>query len=199
MATVVRSLRVQKIKSQYQHLARALYALVVWELNFKGYRERQLVGSLQKSPTLFSLLVFSITSKIAAPAVAGLAAYLLSAERYRHYVRVPTMVGTRVKAAIQQLAYPRTPGELFPVVWNGLGPPAVPCGPNGKRQFIPRESVCPLSPVSPNSTATRTSTTTSTVTITITDTVTTIGYEIVSSSYPCITYFPYKSLANKIF
>jgi hypothetical protein len=56
---------------------------------------------------------------LAAPAVAGLAAYLMSLDRYNAQIQVPGSVAKNVRNLIQSLAYERF--RLQPsVVWNGI-------------------------------------------------------------------------------
>jgi len=56
---------------------------------------------------------------LAAPAVAGLAAYLMSLDRYRVQLLVPGSVARNVRDLIKSLAYARL--QLQPaVVWNGI-------------------------------------------------------------------------------
>jgi hypothetical protein len=74
---------------------------------------------LQTLPILFSDPVYSITSKIAAAMVSGLAAYLLSADLYRQYLQVEGEVAQRVKQLIQELAYRRIPTG-FLLLYNGM-------------------------------------------------------------------------------
>jgi hypothetical protein len=56
---------------------------------------------------------------LAAPAVAGLAAYFMSLDQYRQQIQVPGSVARNVRDLIRSLAYARSP--LQPVVaWNGI-------------------------------------------------------------------------------
>jgi len=56
---------------------------------------------------------------LAAPAVAGLAAYLMSLDQYRGQLLVPGSVARNVRDLIKSLAYARLPNQPA-VLWNGI-------------------------------------------------------------------------------
>jgi len=56
---------------------------------------------------------------LAVPAVAGLAAYLLSLDHYRGRLLVPGSVARNVRDLIQSLAYARLPNQPV-LMWNGI-------------------------------------------------------------------------------
>jgi len=63
---------------------------------------------------------------LAAPAVAGLAAYFMSLDQYRQQIQVPGSVARNVRDLIRSLAYARSP--LQPVVaWNGIDSRQIQC------------------------------------------------------------------------
>jgi len=61
----------------------------------------------------------TLDAGLAAPAVAGLAAYLMSLDEYRAQLLVPGSVGRNVRDLIKSLAYARLPLQPA-VVWNGI-------------------------------------------------------------------------------
>jgi hypothetical protein len=63
---------------------------------------------------------------LAAPAVAGLAAYLMSLDQYRTRLQVPGSVARNVRDLIKSLAYARLPLQPA-VVWNGIDSRQHPC------------------------------------------------------------------------
>jgi len=65
------------------------------------------------------LLMALDTGTSAAPAVAGLAAYLMSLDQYRVQLQVPGSVARNVRDLIKALAYARLPLQPA-VVWNGI-------------------------------------------------------------------------------
>jgi hypothetical protein len=129
---------------------------------------------LQTLSTLLSHLVYSITSKIATPAVAGVAAYFLSLEQYWSRLRVRGQVAANVKKLIVELAHSRILDQPL-VVWNGEDPRGLSCasgsgpkdgasgsgtkdgasgsGTNDKRQAMPLELACAASLISSTFTA----------------------------------------------
>jgi hypothetical protein len=126
---------------------------------------------LQPFSTLFSYPIHLITSKIATPAVAGLAAYLLSLETYKSRLQVSGEVAVRVKQLIEELAYPRVSGG-YSVAFNGVNQQGDSCasgsGTKDKRQELSAGTPCSSSSVAPSSStnvlvseASSTSTTTS--------------------------------------
>jgi hypothetical protein len=67
-----------------------------------------------------------MTLILAAPAVAGLAAYLLSLDQYRAQLQVPGSVARNVRDLIRSLAYARRPAQPA-VVWNGINSLQISC------------------------------------------------------------------------
>jgi len=63
---------------------------------------------------------------LAAPAVAGLAAYLMSLDQYRVQLLVPGSVARNVRDLIKSLAYARLPLQPA-VVWNGIDSQQIYC------------------------------------------------------------------------
>ena len=59
------------------------------------------------------------TRRLAAPAVAGLAAYFMSLDQYRAQLLVPGFVAMNVRDLIKSLAYARLPLQPT-VIWNGI-------------------------------------------------------------------------------
>src|SRR6266568_9452946 len=67
-----------------------------------------------------------MTLDLAAPAVAGLAAYLMSLDQYRAQILVARSVAKNVRDLIKSLAYARL--ALQPVVaWNGIDSRQIQC------------------------------------------------------------------------
>ncbi|KAK2027498.1 subtilisin-like protein [Colletotrichum zoysiae] len=58
-------------------------------------------------------------TSVAAPAVAGMVAVLLSQEKYRGRLQVPGKVAANVKQLVRELSYNRFGGGDTPVAWNG--------------------------------------------------------------------------------
>ena len=108
---------------------------------------------------------------VAAPAVAGLAAYLMSLDQYRVQLQVPGSVARNVRDLIKSLAYARLPLQPA-VVWNGIDSRQIQCpvrrdtGSSGcpaRNTTLP--NVPPATPISkPRPPGTATSTLTSSVT-----------------------------------
>jgi len=103
---------------------------------------------------------------LAAPAVAGLAAYLMSLEKYSVRLQVPGSVAKNVRDLIRSLAYERLPFQPV-VAWNGIDSRQIHCpvrrdtessGCPARNTTLPNAPpVIPISNPSPPSTATGTS------------------------------------------
>jgi hypothetical protein len=102
----------------------------------RSYRELLSVrSSVLRQKVLVSL---TLPGKIASPIVAGVAAYLLSLDRFREQLQVPGQVAKQVKELVQSLAYPRLPDGPI-VVFNSVNldrasPSASVSGTRKKRQ-----------------------------------------------------------------
>ena len=88
----------------------------VWEGTSFGER---LSGSMQIPLT-------SGPGPLAAPVVAGLAAYLMSLDQYRERLLVPGSVARNVRDLIRSLAYSRLPDQPV-VIWNGIDSQEIYC------------------------------------------------------------------------
>jgi len=114
------------------------------------------------------LLMTLDTGALAAPAVAGLAAYLMSLDQYRVQLQVPGSVARNVRDLIKALAYARLPLQPA-VVWNGIDSREIYCPVRrdaGSSGCPARNTTLPIGPPAtpkskprPPSTATGTSTT----------------------------------------
>ena len=85
---------------------------------------------------------------LAAPAVAGLAAYLMSLDQYRVQLLVPGSVARNVRDLIKSLAYARLPDQPV-VLWNGIDSREIYCPVRrdaGSSGCPARNATSPISP-----------------------------------------------------
>ncbi|RDW94302.1 hypothetical protein BP5796_00065 [Coleophoma crateriformis] len=97
-------------------------------------------------------------TSFASPAVAGLAATLLSLDQFKTQLQIPGKVAENTKALIKSLAFSRVAGEPL-VAWNGLDPQAQ----SSTSSTSSRQPTSSTSSSKPTSTSTKASTTSSSV------------------------------------